>query len=49
MLPAGRSWVRFPMGSWGFFIELILPGVSESSINYGSTRGISWGVKVAGA
>ena len=24
-LQAGRSWVRFTMGSFGFFIDLVLP------------------------
>jgi hypothetical protein len=52
-LQAGRSLVQFPLGSLGFFINLI----RTTSMGLGSTqplaemstRGIFWGVKAAGA
>ena len=45
--PEGRGF-DFRWGLWVFFIELILRDVSVSNINYYSTRGISWEIKVAG-
>ena len=50
---AGRSWVRFPMVSLEFFIDIILPaaiwpwGLTQPPKEM-SIRNISWGVKAAG-
>jgi hypothetical protein len=52
-LHAGRLRVRLPMGSLGFFIDLI----PQATLALGSiqpetemsTRGISWGVRAVGA
>jgi hypothetical protein len=54
VLQAGRSRVRFPMVSLGFFIGIILsvdPMAlgSTQPLTEMSTRNISWGVKAAGA
>ena len=51
-LQAGRSWVRFPMVSLEFCIDIILSvalwpwGQPLTEMNI---RNISWGVKAAGA
>jgi hypothetical protein len=50
---AERSWVRFPMVSLEFFIDIILPAALDreptQSLTGMSTKNISWGVNVAGA
>jgi hypothetical protein len=49
-LQAGRSRVQFPIGSLGFFIDLILPAALGPWDRLRvSTRELPWGVKVAGA
>ena len=53
-LQAGMPWVRFPMGSLGFFTDLILPAAfmalgSTQSPKGMRTRDIFWGVNEAGA
>ena len=49
-LPAGRSRVRFPIGSLGFSIDLVLPAALRGGgLTKMSTRATSCGVKAAGA
>ena len=53
MLQAGRSWVRFPMVSLEFFIDIILPAALRTGgltqpLTEKSTRNISLGLNVAG-
>ena len=48
-LKAGRSRVRFRMGSLGYFIDLILVLGSTQPLTEINTRDVSWGVKSAGA
>ena len=47
-LQAGRWHGRFPMGTLGFFIDVILFGATQA-LTETRTRGISWGVKATGA
>ena len=43
-LQARRSWVRFPMVSLDFFIDIILPALgSTQPLTEMSTRNVSWG------
>jgi hypothetical protein len=44
-LQVGMSRVRFPMTSFEFFIDIILP----AALTEMGTRNISWGVKAGGA
>ena len=48
-LKAGRSRVRFRIGSLGYSVDLILVLGSTQPLTEINTRGISWGVKSAGA
>jgi hypothetical protein len=52
-LQAGRSRVRFLMGSLGVFNDLVLPAAlttvrSTQPLTEISSRGVFWGVKAAG-
>jgi len=50
-LQFGRSWVRLPMLSLEFLIDIILPTALwlTQLLTEMNTRNISWGVKAAGA
>jgi len=49
---AGRSRVRFPMVSWEFFIDVILPAALDlgliQPLTETSTRKLTWGLKTDG-
>ena len=47
-LEAGRSQVRFLMGSLEFFIDLILPAALDSALNRNEYQGYLLGGKVVG-
>jgi len=51
-LQAGRSWVQFPIGSLGFFIDLILPTALTPEVDLASvTNDYLWyflGIKAVG-